>query len=183
MKLALAALLLAVAGCSGEQTAAAPAVAETAVGAIPLSGRVVDRADILTPSQESILTAKLEGLERATTDQLVVVTLPSLGQASIEETALALGRGWKVGQADTDNGVLLIVAPNERKVRVEVGYGLEGYLTDQRAAQTVRLMLPKFRQGDLSGAVLTGADDVVAFLEADARRPRYLNEQRRKMAA
>lgn len=183
MKQLLAAFLLAVSACGGQQAGAAPAVAETAVGPISLTGRVVDQAGILTPEQEFDLTSKLEALEKATTDQVVVVTLSSLGSATIEETGLALGRGWKIGRPDTDNGVLVIVAPNERQVRVEVGYGLEGYLTNQRAAQTIQLMLKKFRQKDLAGGVLAGTDDIVGFLKADVRRPRYLNEQRRKMAA
>ena len=183
MKQALVALLLAVSACSGEKASVAPTVAETAVGAIPLTGRVVDRAEILSPEQEAGLTAKLQALEAATTDQVVVVTLPSLGTGTIEDTGLALGRGWKIGRAELDNGVLLIVAPNEKKARVEVGYGLEGLLTDRRAARTIEIMLAKFRDGDLGGGVLAGTDDIVGFLQADAKRPRYRNEQRKKLAA
>ena len=183
MKQLLAAFLLAASACGGQQPGAEPAIAQTGVGPIPLTGRVVDRADLLTPEQELGLTSKLEALEKATTDQVVVVTLPSLGTATIEETGLALGRGWRIGQAKLDNGVLLIVAPKEKKVRVEVGYGLEGLLTDRRAAKTVGVMLPKFRSGDLGGGVLAGTDDIVGLLQADAKRPRYRNEARKKFAA
>jgi uncharacterized protein len=183
VKQLLAVFLLAVAACGGNQAGAAPAVAETAAGAVPLTGRVVDRADVLTPEQELDLTSKLEALEKTTTDQVVVVTLPSLGEASIEETGLALARGWKLGRAEIDNGVLVIVAPNEKKVRVEVGYALEGLLTNQRAAQTIAVMLPKFRQGDLPAAIQAGTDDIVTFLQSDRKRPRYLSEERRKLAA
>ena len=183
MKQLLAAFLLAVTACGGEQAGAEPAIAQTAVGSIALTGHVVDQAGVLTPEQEFDLTSKLEALEKTTTDQLIVVTLPSFGSATIEETGLALARGWKIGRADLDNGVLLIVAPNQKSVRVEVGYGLEGLLTDQRAAETVNIMLPKFRDGDIAGGLVAGTEDIVTFLRADAKRPRYLSEERKKLAA
>ena len=96
-----------------------------------LTGRVVDEANILDPAtQRAALTQKLADLEAKSTDQVVVVTLKSLQGTSIEDYGYQLGRHWQIGQKDKNNGVLLIVAPNERKVRIEVGYGLEGTLTD-----------------------------------------------------
>ena len=95
-----------------------------------LTGRVVDEANILNEATRATLTQKLADLEAKTTDQLVVATLKSLQGTSIEDFGYQLGRHWRIGQKDKNNGVLLIVAPNERKVRIEVGYGLEGTLTD-----------------------------------------------------
>ena len=95
-----------------------------------LSGRVVDEANILDQATRTALTQKLAELEAKTTDQLVVVTLRSLQGTSIEDFGVELGRRWRIGQQGKNNGVLLIVAPSERKVRIEVGYGLEGTLTD-----------------------------------------------------
>src|ERR1700738_664464 len=95
-----------------------------------LTGRVVDDAGILDPSTKAALERKLAEFETKTTGQLVVVTLKSLQGTSIEDYGYQLGRHWGIGQKEKNNGVLLIVAPNERKVRIEVGYGLEGTLTD-----------------------------------------------------
>ncbi|WP_313004442.1 TPM domain-containing protein [Brevundimonas sp.] len=133
-----------------------------------LTGRVVDDAQLLTPEQEQVLTAKLETLERQTGDQLVVVTLPSLQDQEIEDFGYQLGRHWGIGQKENDGGALLIVAPNERKVRIEVGYGLEGVLTDAYSSQIIRNdILPAFRTGDYAAGIMAGADAVIAQLTAD----------------
>jgi len=95
-----------------------------------LTGRVVDDANLLSPEDEQTLTQELKDLEDKSSDQLVVVTLPSLQGYEIEDYGYQLGRHWGIGTKELDNGVLLIVAPNERKVRIEVGYGLEPILTD-----------------------------------------------------
>src|SRR3712207_6287002 len=96
----------------------------------PLSGRVVDAADLLKPEERTALEAKLKAHEDRTSDQLVVATVPSREGTAIEDYANRLFRTWRLGQTKNDNGVLLLVAPQERKVRMEVGYGLEGALTD-----------------------------------------------------
>src|SRR4029079_2511486 len=95
-----------------------------------LTGRVVDEANILDTATEIDIEPKLEELEKKTSTQFVVVTLRSLRGRTIEEYGYQLGRAWGIGQKNTNNGVLLIVAPNERKARIEVGYGLEGTMTD-----------------------------------------------------
>ena len=95
-----------------------------------LSGRVVDEAGLLTPAQTQSLTQALAAAEQNTSNQLVVVTLPDLQGYDIADYGYQLGREWGIGSKENDNGVLLIVAPNDRKVRIEVGYGLEGVLTD-----------------------------------------------------
>jgi uncharacterized protein len=148
---------------------AAPAAAQE----LPkLTGRVVDNANLLSAAVEGELTKKLEALERRTSDQLVVVTLESLGGAPIEEVGLRLGNGWQIGQADLDNGVLLIVAPSERKTRIEVGYGLEGLLTDELAGEIVQhQLLPNFRSGRYEEGVKDGVNALIRTLESTSTRP------------
>lgn len=133
-----------------------------------LSGRVVDQARLLSPEAEAALTAKLEALERDTSDQVVVVTVESLQGREIEEYGYQLGRAWGVGQADDDNGVLLIVAPEERKVRIEVGYGLEPVLTDALSALIIHNeILPAFREGYFERGIEQGVDAIDAQLRLD----------------
>jgi uncharacterized protein len=132
----------------------------------PLTGRVVDRANIVSAEVEQSLTTKLASLERQTTDQLVVVTLENLRGKPIEDWGRRLGNGWGIGQKNKNNGVLLIVAPNERKVRIEVGLGLESTLSNQRSAEIIdRKILPLFRQGRLEVGIVTGVDSVIDVLE------------------
>jgi len=133
-----------------------------------LTGRVVDDAQLLTPEQEQALTGKLATLEQQTGDQLVVVTVPSLQDQEIEDFGYQLGRHWGIGQKENDGGALLIVAPNERKVRIEVGYGLEGVLTDAYSSMIIRDdILPAFRTGDYAAGIIAGTDAVIAQLTAD----------------
>src|SRR5579859_4433248 len=119
-----------------------------------LTGRVVDEAGVLDATDRAALTETLADLETKTTDQLVVVTLKSLQGTSIEDYGYQLGRRWLIGQKDENNGVLLIVAPNERKVRVEVGYGLEGTLTDAISKLIIEnSILPRFKVADYAGGI------------------------------
>jgi uncharacterized protein len=134
-----------------------------------LSGRVVDEAGILDAATRAELTQKLADLEAKSTDQLVVVTLRSLQGTSIEDYGYQLGRAWQIGQQGKNNGVLLIVAPNERKVRIEVGYGLEGTLTDAISSFIVQTsILPRFKANDYPGGIKRGAEDIVQVLTGDA---------------
>lgn len=133
-----------------------------------LSGRVVDQARLLTPEKEAELTTRLEALERDTSDQLVVVTLESLQGLEIEDYGYRLGRAWGIGQAEDDNGVLLIVAPTERKVRIEVGYGLEPVLTDALSALIIHNeILPSFREGHFERGIERGVAAIDAQLRLD----------------
>jgi uncharacterized protein len=135
-----------------------------------LSGRVVDEAGILDAATRAGLTQTLADLEQKTTDQLVVVTLKSLRGTSIEDYGYQLGRSWQIGQKDKNNGVLLIVAPNERKVRIEVGYGLEGELTDAVSRLIIEnSILPRFKVSDYSGGIKRGVEDVIQVLSGDAQ--------------
>src|SRR4029434_8581147 len=130
-----------------------------------LTGRVVDQAGILSSDDESRLTGKLHDLETKTSIQLVVVTLPSLRSRPIEDWGLALGRTWGIGQKGKDNGVLLVVAPNDRELRIEVGYGLEGTLPDATANDIIRnVIVPRFKAGDMAGGISDGVDAIIAVL-------------------
>ncbi|PZT96825.1 MAG: methanol dehydrogenase [Brevundimonas sp.] len=147
---------------------AVPALAQSKIAFPPLTGRVVDQAGLLDPATEQALTEKLTALEAATSDQLVVVTVSSLQDQEIEDYGYQLGRAWGIGQKENDNGALLIVAPNEQKVRVEVGYGLEPILTDAFSSQVIRNdILPSFREGDYSTGVVKGVDALIAQLSLD----------------
>lgn len=134
-----------------------------------LTGRVVDNAGLLTAQDKAAIEAELKAIEDKSTDQVVVVTLPSLGGYDIESYGYQLGRHWKIGQKDKDNGALLIVAPNERKVRIEAGRGLEPHLTDAMSKIIIEnAILPKFRRGDFSGGIRDGVRDIKATIEGDA---------------
>lgn len=135
--------------------------------------RVQDRAQIIPAAQEVELARTSEALERATTDQLVVVTVPTLNGRDIAEFSTSFGNRNGLGQPDKNNGVMLVVAPKERKVRIAVGYGLEGLLTDRRAGQIVQHMIPLFRSGDHAGAIRLGVNEIDAVLLSDRRRPQY----------
>jgi len=135
-----------------------------------LSGRVVDQADILSTEQEAELTSALAHLEEQATHQLVVATITDLQGFDISVFGYQLGRHWGIGHTTKidgakDNGVLLIVAPNERKVRIEVGYGLEGTITDATASQIIRRdIVPKFRADDLPGGIVDGTEKIIEIL-------------------
>jgi uncharacterized protein len=155
----------------GADTVAAAPVSNAAFP--ELSGRVVDLSDVLTPDQEASLATELAALESRTTDQLVIVILPSLDGRTIEDYSRDLGNHWGVGQEDKDNGVLIVVALAERKVRIEVGDGLETILTEARAAEIIEQdILPQFREGHPYEGIQAGARSVVATLVAHEQQPR-----------
>ncbi len=135
-----------------------------------LTGRVVDQADLLSPEQEASLTAKLAGLETQSNRQLVVATIKDLQGYEISDYGYRLGRTWAIGQdgkgeSEKDNGAILIVAPNERKMRIEVGYGLEPVLTDGLSSSIIRNdITPFFKAGDFNGGINAGVDRIVTQL-------------------
>ena len=140
-----------------------------------LTGRVVDNANFLSAGVESQLTQQLAAHENASTNQVVVVTLPDLQGYSIEEFSYQLGREWGVGQKDKDNGVLLIVAKAERKMRIEVGYGLEGELTDAISANIISTIIrPAFKQGQFEKGIVDGSTAVIQVLGGE-----YVMKQRK----
>ena len=145
----------------------APALAQPTFPA--LTGRVVDDANLLSAADEQALTADLETLEKKSSDQVVVVTVPSLQGYAIEDYGYQLGRHWGIGTKQLNNGVLLIIAPNERKVRIEVGRGLEPTLTDALSKIIIaNAILPRFRAGDFAGGIKDGVRDITLVLTGDA---------------
>ncbi|MGY2050625.1 TPM domain-containing protein [Methylobacterium sp. JK268] len=148
----------------------------------PLTGRVVDAAGLLTAQQRADLDAKLKAHEDRTSDQVVVATVPGLQDTTIEDYANQLFRAWKLGQAKTNNGVLLLVAPKERKVRIEVGYGLEGALTDALSKVLIASAIaPRFKTGDFAGGINAGVDGILSILAGDAqewqRKPQVRSDE------
>lgn len=177
--LALAAGLLALTGGAAlarhfdRPVAAAPLVAK-----LELTGRVVDRANVLDAAQERTLTAMLEQLERQAGPQFVVATTPSLRGETVEHYSLRLARVWGLGSKQRNDGLLLLVAPAERKVRIEVGKGLETALPDPLCAAIIeREILPHYRQGDLARGTLAGANALVAVLTSHPTLPRETHTQ------
>jgi uncharacterized protein len=140
---------------------AAPASAQT----FPkLTGRVVDNAHLLNAAQITDLTSKSEALEASTGRQFVVATVPSLEGRTIEDYGYRLGRTWGIGQKGKDDGVILLVAPNEHKVRIETGYGARVFLTDAVSSVIIREgILPHFKQSppDYGGGIQEGANQII----------------------
>jgi uncharacterized protein len=135
--------------------------------AVPyLSGRVVDQAEILTAPARERIANMLQAHERANGDQIAILTINGIGAESIEDFAVRVFETWKLGSREKNNGVLIVVAPQEHRMRIEVGYGLEGRLTDVAAGRIIRnLMTPRFREGNYDVGVEAGATAVIQILE------------------
>lgn len=156
MRLALGLLLWAVVGAA--QALTFPA----------LSGRVVDQAGLLDASTRAQISQMFEAHEQASGEQLVVVTVPDLQGTTIEDYGYQLGRAWGIGQQGKDNGALLLVAKAERRVRIEVGYGLEDRLTDAQSSIIINsAILPAFKQGNFSAGIQAGVAAMLQVLGGD----------------
>ena len=127
---------------------------------------VVDAANILDPAAEAELSAKLDAFEQANQRQFVVATIPDLQGYDISDYGYQLGRHWGLGDTENDDGIILLVAPNDRRVRIEVGYGLEAVIPDGLAYDIVEgEILPRFKAGDMTGGIVAGADAIIRHLE------------------
>lgn len=145
--------------------ALAVTLAAAAVEFPALTGRVVDAAGILSADTEATLNRQLEAHDRATGQQIVVATVKDLGGLDIQDYGYQLGRHWQIGGKEHDTGVVLVVAPTLRKVRIDVGYGLEGDLTDAVSSNIIQTrILPEFRKGDMDAGVRAGVDAIIAVL-------------------
>lgn len=163
------ALVLAMLFAAVIATPYAPAALAADIKFPELTGRIVDSSGLLTAEDRAAIEAELKALEEKSTDQIAVLTVPSLQGYEIEDYGYRLGRTWGIGQKDKDNGAILIVAPKERKVRIEVGRGLEPHLTDAMSSMIVeRTILPAFRRGDFSGGIRAGVRDMKDVLLGDA---------------
>lgn len=163
MRLLIAALFLSASGCGSVQPEPRQPIA-----------RVDDQADLLTPEAEQRIAAELAELEKRTTDQVAVKTIPSLNGKTVEEFALDTARNAGLGIKGKDNGVLLLVAPRERKVRIETGRGIAGVLTDAEAGVIVRDMTVHFRAGEMQEGIEAGVQAIDRELSADPTRPALL---------
>jgi uncharacterized protein len=134
-----------------------------------LTGRVVDQANVISADARSTIESKLADLEAKSGIQLVVATVNSLEGQEIEPYANALYRNWKLGEKAKNNGVLLLVAPKEHRVRIEVGYGLEGTLTDALSKIIItNAITPRLKAGNFSEGITRGVDDIITVLTTDA---------------
>ncbi|HEY9420576.1 MAG TPA: TPM domain-containing protein, partial [Thermoanaerobaculia bacterium] len=137
-----------------------------------LAGRVNDQANLLSPEQRQRIEQKLAGLEQRTTHQVVVLTVDSLEGDPIEDYANRVAETWKLGTAEKDNGALLLVASGDRKMRIEVGYGLEPDLTDlQTNVIQNDVIIPYFRRGDFGGGIEAGVDAMIGAIQGDEVAP------------
>ena len=145
-----------------------------------LTSRITDEAGLLSAEDYTAIQAELAALEKTSTDQVAVVTLKSLQGYPIEDYGYQLGRKWGIGQKGKDNGILLIVAPNERKVRIEVGRGLEPVMTDAMSSLIIQnAILPEFRRGNFSAGIRAGVRDIKDVLLGDAEEVKERARQAR----
>lgn len=146
-----------------------------------LTGRVTDAASIIPAEDEALLTQKLEALEQQSQRQLVIATVPSLGGYDIADYGYRLGREWGIGDKERNDGALLIVAPKERKVRIEVGYGLEPVLTDGLSWMIINNeIVPRFKQGDMPAGIMAGADAIITQLTLPPEEAQKIAAQAQK---
>ena len=144
----------------------------------PLTGRIVDLAHLLPADVTASLSAELAEHERKTGNQIAVLTLPSLEGEPLEEYSHRVSTTWKLGRKGTDNGVLLLVVPGERRIRIEVGYGLEGALTDAKSSQIIRReIVPHFKSGDFAAGINTGVKAIMATIEGTYTAPNEPSQQ------
>ena len=151
-----------------------------------LTGRIVDQSSLLNAAARAGIETKLQSLEDKSGIQLVVATVRSLDGNDIETYANNLFRAWKLGEKQKNNGALLLIAPNERKMRIEVGYGLEGTLTDAMSRIIIaNAIAPRFKAGDFSGGIERGVDDIIATLTGDSaewqKRPQVREDDQQSL--
>ncbi|HZF42283.1 MAG TPA: TPM domain-containing protein [Sphingomonadaceae bacterium] len=162
-----------VAGCSADRTPSerqsvrpAAVIPATAFPEIPLTGRVTDAAGVINEAQEAKLSSKLARLERSTGRQFVVVTVPSLGGEDVATFTRDLANAWGIGRAKEDDGVVFLIAPSERQIRIAAGFGLERAIPDAIWKQIIETdVLPHFRKDDLEGGIDAGVRAITARLE------------------
>ena len=134
----------------------------------PLTGRVVDQTGTLSASDIASLTQKLQDLERRKGSQVAVLIVPTTQPETIEQFSIRVADAWKIGRRRIDDGALLVVAKNDRHLRIEVGYGLEGSLTDLTTKRIIdEAITPKFRAGDFAGGISAGVDRMVRLIDGE----------------
>src|ERR1700746_3007551 len=147
-------------------------VAAADVTVPPLTGRVVDQTGTLTPSDIASLTQRLKDLESRKGSQVAVLIVPTTQPETIEQFSIRAAEAWKIGRKKIDDGALLVVAKNDHRLRIEVGYGLEGSLTDVTAHRIIdEVMTPRFRAGDFAGGISDGVGRIIAVIDGEALPP------------
>lgn len=158
------AILAVAGGCKAapESAATKETAACDGVPDMALTGRVTDAADILTGEEETRLSDRLARYEARTKHQMVVATTPSLNGVRVDNFGTCLGNRWKIGRKDHGDGILILVAPNERRMRIATGLGMEKILTDDKALAVIHQMTPQFKNADYAGGLSTGIDAIAA---------------------
>src|SRR5579862_9850377 len=145
-----------------------PFAASAQVAVPPLTGRVVDQTATLSASEMDALTQRLKDLEARKGSQVAVLIVPTTDPESIEQFSIRVAEAWKIGRKKVDDGALLVVAKNDRKIRIEVGYGLEGALTDVTARRIIdEIITPKFKSGDFAGGISAGVDRIIGVVDGE----------------
>ena len=159
------AILLVAGGCkaaSPEPLAARDATKCDGIPKMALAGRVTDVAEILTGEEEARLSERLADYEQRTTHQMVVATTPDLHGVPNDDFGTCLGNRWGIGRRGQDDGIVILVAPNERQANIATGFGMEKILTDDKASAVIRQMTPRFKAGDYAGSLSTGVEAIAA---------------------
>jgi uncharacterized protein len=134
----------------------------------PLSGRVVDQTGTLSSDTIASLTQTLKGLELRKGSQVAVLIVPTTAPETIEQYSIRVAEAWKIGRKKIDDGALLVVAKDDHKLRIEVGYGLEGSLTDASASRIINeVITPKFRSGDFAGGISDGVERIIGVIDGE----------------
>src|SRR5258705_10006241 len=145
------------------------ASAEVAVP--PLTGRVVDQTGTLSSGDIASLTQTLKNLELRKGSQIAVLIVPTTAPETIEQYAIRVAEAWKIGRKKIDDGALVVVAKDDRKLRIEVGYGLEGALTDVTSKRIIdEIITPRFRNGDFAGGISAGVDRIIGVIDGEKFR-------------
>ncbi|MBI4481894.1 MAG: TPM domain-containing protein [Acidobacteria bacterium] len=143
-----------------------------------LAARVNDYAGLLTDAEKQALEGKLADLERTDSTQVVVLTVPSLGGEAIESYSMRVAEAWKIGQKQYDNGVILLVSREDRQLRIEVGYGLEGKLTDALSKRIIDTeIVPRFRANDFYGGIGAGVDSIVEVVKGTYQADKQVGDE------
>jgi uncharacterized protein len=158
--------MLALLLCWAQLFPAAPAHAEVAVP--PLTGRVVDTTGTLSASDIATQSQRLQDLQRRKGSQIAVLIVPTTEPETIEQFSIRVAEVWKIGRKKIDDGALLVVAKNDHRLRIEVGYGLEGALTDVTARRIIdEVIVPRFKSGDFSGGIAAGLTRMIGVIDGE----------------
>lgn len=145
-----------------------PFAATADVAVPPLSGRVVDQTGTLSDTDVAALTQRLKDLETRKGSQVAVLIVPTTQPETIEQFSIRVAEAWKIGRKKIDDGALLVIAKNDHKLRIEVGYGLEGALTDVTARRIIdEIITPRFKSGDFTGGISAGVDRIIRIIDGE----------------